>query len=209
MKAFVIMGRTLKSTYEDLFLVVTLSVVWWAGTLLVVTAPMTTVGLHRVANRITNYKRVEMGFFWEGAHTNVGKGVLLFLLVAFAPPLMVFSISFYLNNSGWLLVLAVLLVWVLLLALMAGQYFYPLFWQQEQPAIGLIVRNGFVLAVRHPLFSILMLLFQVVLIVLSTLEQVGLKLFHTLRRSRKPEAAIIVMPSVSATRDRDVIQAHF
>ena len=47
------------------------------------------------------------------------------------------------------------------------------------------------------------------LIVLSTLEQVGLKLFHTLRRSRKPEAAIIVMPSVSATRDRDVIQAHF
>ena len=169
MKAFVIMGRTLKSTYEDLFLVVTLSVVWWVGTLLVVTAPMTAAGLHHVANRIANYKRVEMSFFWEGARSNIGKGVLLFLVVLLAPPLMAFSISFYLDSGSWLLLLAVLLGWVLLLALMAGQYFYPLFWQQEQPAIGLIVRNGFVLAVRHPLFSILMLLFQFVLIVLSTL----------------------------------------
>lgn len=169
MKAFVIMGRTLKSTYEDLFLVVTLSVVWWVGTLLVVTAPMTAIGLHHVANRIANYKRVEMSFFWEGARSNVGKGVLLFLLVLLAPPLMAFSISFYLDSGSWLLLLAVLLGWVLLLALMAGQYFYPLFWQQEQPALGLIVRNGFVLAVRHPFFSILMLLFQLVLVILSTL----------------------------------------
>ena len=169
MKAFVIMGRTIKSTYEDLFLVVTLSVVWWVGTLLIVTAPMTAAGLHNVANRIANYKRVEMSFFWEGARGNIGKGVLLFLLVALAPPLMVFSISFYLDNGSWLLLLAVLLVWVLVLTLMAGQYFYPLFWQQETPSLGLIIRNGFVLAVRHPLFSLLMLLFQVVLIVLSTL----------------------------------------
>ena len=109
MKAFVIMGRTLKSTYEDLFLVVTLSVLWWAGTLLIVTAPMTSVGLHHVANRVANYKRVNISFFWEGARAHIGKGVLLFLLLLLAPPIMVFSVVFYLENGGWLLVLAVVL----------------------------------------------------------------------------------------------------
>ena len=167
MKAFVIMGRTLKSTYEDLFLVVTLSVLWWAGTLLIVTAPMTSVGLHHVANRVANYKRVNISFFWEGARAHIGKGVLLFLLLLLAPPIMVFSVVFYLENGGWLLVLAVVLVWVLLLTLMAGQFAYPLFWQQTTPSVGLIVRNAFVLAVRHPLFSLLMVLFQAVLVVLS------------------------------------------
>ena len=39
MKAFLIMGRVIKATYEELFLVVGLSVAWWAGTLLIVTAP--------------------------------------------------------------------------------------------------------------------------------------------------------------------------
>lgn len=168
MKAFVIMGRTFKSTYEDLFLVVTLSVIWWVGTLLIVTAPMTATGLQNVANRIANYKRVELSFFWEGARSHIGAGVALFLIFLLAPPLMVFSIVFYLNSGNWLLLLAVLLIWVLLLSLMAGQYFYPLFWQQEKPGVGLIIRNGFVLAFRHPLYTFLILLFQIVLTVVST-----------------------------------------
>jgi uncharacterized membrane protein YesL len=167
MKAFVIMGRTFKSTYEDLFLIVSLSVAWWAGTLLVVTAPMTTTGLHKVANRIANYKRVNMGFFWEGARGNVGMGVLLFLLVLLIPPLIIFSMGFYLANGDWLLLLAVVMGWVLLLWLMAGQFFFPLFWQQEKPSLPLILRNSIVLAVRHPLYAILMLFFQLVLIILS------------------------------------------
>ncbi|MCB0068710.1 MAG: hypothetical protein KDD77_16225, partial [Caldilineaceae bacterium] len=43
------------------------------------------------------------------------------------------------------------------------------FWQQTEPTIGLILRNGFLLSLRHPLYSFLMLLFQVLLIVLSVL----------------------------------------
>ena len=57
MKAFRIMGRVFKATYEELFLVVGLSVTWWIGTLLILTAPMTTAGVQNVANRIANYAR--------------------------------------------------------------------------------------------------------------------------------------------------------
>ena len=38
MKAFTVMGRVLKATYEELFLCVYMSVLWWLGTVLIVTA---------------------------------------------------------------------------------------------------------------------------------------------------------------------------
>jgi hypothetical protein len=99
MKAFFIMGRVIKGAYEELFLIVTISVVWWLGAILIVTAPLVTVGLHNVANRMANYKRVEMSFFWEGARTRKGQGALLFLLCLLAPPLMWFSIQFYFDRG--------------------------------------------------------------------------------------------------------------
>ncbi len=167
MKAFFIMGRVIKATYEELFLVVGLSVAWWAGTLLIVTAPMTTAGVQSVTNRIANYKRSNFDFFWSGARTHVGRGVLLFLILLLAPPLVGFSINFYFQQQGWLVLFGILMAWVLLILLMGGQYFFPLFWQQNEPDLKLIVRNGLLLSVRHPLYSILMLLFQGLLIALS------------------------------------------
>jgi len=167
MKAFRVMGRIVKGAYEELFLMVGLSVAWWVGTLLIVTAPMTTAGIQNVANRIANYKRADFDFFWEGARAHVGHGLLLFLLLLFVPPLMIFSVTFYFDRTGWLVVLGVLMAWVLLVGLMAGQYCYPLFWQQSDPGLKLVIRNALVLAVRHPLYSLLMLVFQLLLVVLS------------------------------------------
>lgn len=163
MKAFRIMGRTLKSAYEELFLIVTLSLLWWVGALLVVTGPMATAGLHNVANRIANYKRVDSSYFWQGARQQVGRGVVLYLLALLAPPLIWFSVTFYFSQQGWLALFGVLMAWFLLTILMAGQYWFPLFWQQTEPGLKLTIRNSFVLAIRHPLYTLLMLLFQLLL----------------------------------------------
>jgi protein-S-isoprenylcysteine O-methyltransferase Ste14 len=89
------------------------------------------------------------------------------LLLVLGPPLLWFSIMFYFEQQGWLVLFGVLMGWVLLLFLMGAQYFFPLYWQQTEPDLKLVVRNGLLLAVRHPLYSLLVLLFQVVLIVLS------------------------------------------
>jgi uncharacterized membrane protein YesL len=167
MKAFRVMGRVFKATYEELFLVVGLSVAWWVGTLLIVTAPMTTAGVQSVANRVANYKRANFDFFWSGARSHIGRGLMLFLLLLLGPPLLWFSVMFYFEQQGWLVLFGVLMAWVLLILFMGGQYFYPLFWQQNEPDLKLIVRNGLLLSLRHPLYSILMLLFQVLLIGLS------------------------------------------
>jgi uncharacterized membrane protein YesL len=163
MKAFRVMGRTFKSTYEELFLIIITSLLWWVGILLIVTAPFATMGIQTVANRIANYKRVNQSFFWDGARMQSRRGVVLFLLWLLTPPLMWFSIGFYLNRQGWLTLLGIVLAWAMLIILMAGQYTYALLLQQSEPSLKLDLRNAIVLAFRHPLFSLIMLLLQLIL----------------------------------------------
>lgn len=193
MKAFLIMGRTLKAAYDDLFLCVFLSIAFWVGALalplifnslarlvnlpLTVVAPVTillmlpaapvTVGIQKVANRIANYLRVDNSFFWEGTRQYIGQGFLLFALNLLIPAAIGFNIWFYFNSQGWLPIIGVAWIWLLLLWLLMGQYTFPLFWQQDSPDLKLVLRNAALLAVRHPLYSLLMLLFQLVLLVAS------------------------------------------
>ncbi len=167
MKAFAIMGRTLKAAYDELFLCVWLSVLWWLGTLLIIPAAPVTLGLHQVANRIANYKRVDASFFWEAAHANFGRGWLLYLISLLLPLIIGSSIFFYLSTTGWLRILGFVCIWLLIFSLMIGQYYFPLFFQQDEPNISLVLRNAVLLALQHPLYTFLMLLFQILLLALS------------------------------------------
>ena len=167
MKAFVVMGRTLKAVYDELFLCVLLSLLWWLGTVLVVTAAPATVGLHQVANRMANYKRVDSGFFWESARMHIGRGWLLYLINLLVPIIIFTSIFFYLGTTGWLRILGFVCVWLFIFVLMISQYYFPLFWQQDEPNIRLVLRNAVLLALQHPLYTFLMLLFQLLMLGLS------------------------------------------
>jgi uncharacterized membrane protein YesL len=167
MKAFVVMGRTLKAAYDELFLCVFLSIMWWLGTILILPAAPATVGLHQVANRIANYKRVDASFFWESARSYIGRGWLLYLINLLLPVIILTSIVFYLGTTGWLRVFGFICIWLLIFALMIGQYYFPLFWQQDEPNIRLILRNAILLALQHPLYTFLMLLFQILLLGIS------------------------------------------
>jgi uncharacterized membrane protein YesL len=167
MKAFVVMGRTLKAVYDELFLCVFLSLLWWLGTILIVTAAPATVGLHQVANRIANYKRVDSSFFWEAARMNIGRGWLLYAINLVVPIIIVTSIFFYLSTTSWLRVFGFVCIWLFVFVLMISQYYFPLFWQQDEPNIRLVLRNAVLLALQHPLYTFLMLLFQLLLLGLS------------------------------------------
>lgn len=167
MKAFTVMGRVLKAAYEDLFLCVFMSIAWWIGLLPIVTIAPVTMGTNHVANRIANYKRVDNSFFWEGLRQHIGRGWLMMLITLGAPAAVIFNIWFYANSQGYLRVIGVAWLWMLLLVLMISQYFIPLFWQQDEPSIKLALRNATILALKHPLYTLLILLFQVVLLALS------------------------------------------
>jgi hypothetical protein len=167
MKAFVIMGRTFKASYDELFLCVFLSVAWWIGTILILPAAPVTVGLHRVANRMANYKRVDNSFFWEGARSNIGRGWLLYLINLLVPIAVIFNSWFYFNSEGWLRAFGVFWLWLVVMSLMIGQFTFPLLWQQDEPDIMLILKNASLLALRHPLYTFLVLIFQLLLLAVS------------------------------------------
>ncbi len=202
MKAFVVMGRVLKAAYDELFLCVFLSMIWWACPLILLlligaiaqyaggileTIPTATgigglvlvaliilaiqprmaMGVQHVANRIANYKRADSGFFWDGTRQYQRQGYILFFVSLLIPAAIAFNIWFYLNSQGWVQFIGVVWLWLFLFSLMAGQYFFPLFWQQDEPNIRLALRNSILLALQNPLYSFLMLIFQLVLLAIS------------------------------------------
>lgn len=169
MKAFIVMGRVFKAAYEELFICLYLSVLWWIGTLLVVTAGPATAGLFHVTNRIANYKRVDSSFFWEGAKAHMGKSWILLLLAVGIPAAIIFNSYFYINLESWVRVLGIFFLWLFVAAVMVSQYLFPLFWQQDEPDLKLIFRNAAILALKHPFYTFLILLFQLLLLVLSIL----------------------------------------
>ena len=166
MKAFTIMWRVIKSAYEELFLCVGMSLLWWAGLFLVVTGAPATMGIEHVANRLANYKRADSGFFWESARLHLRQGFFLFWLSVIVPPALAFNVWFYANSEGWLRFISLVWLWVLLLWLLISQYLFPLFWQQDEPNIRLAFRNAALLTAKYPLYSLLLFLFQILLMII-------------------------------------------
>jgi hypothetical protein len=135
--------------------------------LLLLTQTAATMGLQYVTNRIANYKRADSGFFWEGVRQHYGRGLFLFIVSLVVPAAIGFNIWFYFNSEGWLRVIGVVWLWLFLFSLLAGQYIFPLLWQQDEPNIRLALRNALLLALQNPLYSLFMLLFQLILLVVS------------------------------------------
>ena len=174
MKAFTIMGRTIRAAYDELFLCVYLSVLWWIGTVVIVTAAPVTLGLHRVANRMANYQRVDSSFFFEGARSHFGRGWILYLIRVGVPVLLGINIWFYFRMEGWIWVVGVFFGWLLVVSVMVGLYLFPLFWQQDDPDHKLVLRNAAILTLQHPLYTFLLLLFIGVIVALSVIPLIML-----------------------------------
>jgi uncharacterized membrane protein YesL len=170
MKAFSIIGRMFKAAYEELFLCVTISLLWWAGVVLIVTAGPATLGLHAAANRVANYRRSGSEFFWEEAKAFPGKAWALLAGILVLALLIVFNIRFYaMAEAGWMQVVAVIWVWVMLFFLLVAQYLFPLICQQSERSLRTALRNAGLLALRSPLYSLIGLLFQLLLIAICGL----------------------------------------
>lgn len=205
MKAFGVIWTSIKTIYDELFLYIWLSILWWAGPilslmigvgldnlsggesrllvtaitalLLFATVAPLTAALYRVANRSANYKRIDGSFFWEVVRRPPTKGWLPLLIMLILIGGLALNIRFYFSFTNWVQALGVFFAWILLLVLMASQFFYTLFWQQDEDSLRLLLRNAFVLAIRFPLHSFLLLILQVALLILFGALAVPLFLF--------------------------------
>jgi len=206
MKAFVVIGRAIRATYEELFLCVFMSVVWWLGTILVVTAAPVMLGMNRVANRSANYKRVDNSFFWQSTRQFFGRGWLLYAITFLAPAAVVFNIWFYINSaSTWMRIIGVAWIWILLLVLMLIQYLFPLFWQQDEPSIKMVLRNALLLTLRFPLYTFLILLFHIFIMALSVIPIIAFLLSPALMAMTANFALVGMLQEMDLAPDPPVV----
>lgn len=160
------LGRAVILFFEDLYLMVLVSLLSSVSILTLVLAPAAAAGLINIASRMIAAKRISLDFFWEGAKTGwqmtykvmgVWGGVMVLLL---------FNILFYaLRFSGPLRYFSGFWGYLAILWLAIGFYLLPVLRHMPTPTVKSVYVNAFVLAFRQPLYT-LMLLIQFVLLTL-------------------------------------------
>ena len=159
----------IKATYEEMLLLVVLSLLFWVCWLLVIPGPPATAGLYLVAHRIANERSVNFGLFKEGFRRYFGRswiitGVSLALLVV-----LVSSFFFYLGLPPqfpqWMQALSVVMLYLLIAWFAVQLYLFPVLLEQDM-RIGLVFRNAFYLTFASPIFTGVLLLILVVIVLL-------------------------------------------
>lgn len=176
-RSFTVLWKTIRSVYEDLFLFVWMSVLWWVGTITVILAPLVHMGLNRVAYRVANYKRIDNDFFYTGVRMNMREAYLCYALNLVASGVLFFCIWFYGNVSlFWVNLMVIPLLWIALFFVLLTQFVFPLVWEQEERSLQLTYKNAMILVLRYPLFCILVVVLKTAVLVLFSLPA-GIPLF--------------------------------
>jgi uncharacterized membrane protein YesL len=170
--------RVLGSAVDDMrdigVYLVALNLVWFFSSALIVTAPPATAALYVLTRELGYRRRIDrLDFFrdmrrcwwlgWRWALLNGLAGVIYAANIAFYgtldPPLNI------LGRGGWTVVF---LAWLL-----AQLYCFPVLLEQEQPSVRRALRNAFVLLLRHPVYTLVMLL----VVVAFTIARIALAYF--------------------------------
>lgn len=166
-----VVGKALEDVWDNLFLGAGCSLLWLGLTLLVLPAPGATVALIDLAQRVHARESPTLGEYWRLVWQHFGLGwrwaacalpVILVLLVDLrvAPALLPAAMA----SAMRVFAVVALAVWAVVLA-----YSLPLLFRQETPGVLQALRNGGVMALHNPLFSLTLLLVGGVLLWISVL----------------------------------------
>lgn len=176
-RSFIVLWKTIRSVYDDLFVYVWISILWWVGTITVILSPAAHMGMNRVGHRTATYRRIESDFFLEGARMHKKESYLAYLINFSASFVLFFCTWFYLNVTLiWVNLVAIPLLWISLFFLLLTQFVFPLLWEQEEMSLMLAYKNSMILVLRYPLFCILTFVLKSTVLVLFSIPA-GIPLF--------------------------------
>lgn len=157
--AFRVIWAALQRLWENLFLVVFCSLVWLFLTMLIIPGPPATVALFFVANQIVDrahllsfgdYLRAIVRYFWLGWRwglVNLVAVAVLLVDVRVIPQILPASIAVPVQ----LVVYVALGIW-----LVVNLFALAFLFQQKELSVRQALRNGGVLLLKHPLFSLVL-----------------------------------------------------
>lgn len=162
-----VVGQTLEDLWDHLFLGAGCSLLWLALTMLVLPAPGATLALVDIAQRVHARESPSLGDYWRSVWSHLGLGwrwaayavpvvVVLWVNLRTAPALFPDMLAVVMQGFA----AVALACWSVVLA-----YSLPILFRQEERSVPQALRNGGVMALRNPLFTLL--LFSIAALFLS------------------------------------------
>lgn len=193
MRAFVVFGRALVSFYNELFVLLGISLLWWItggvfvglagfiGWALFTTggpwwlAPLAAIpagpalaALAVVARRCARDIRVDRSYYFDGLRAYWRHGLALNAIGMVALALLCLNFVFYFGQQQLLLVaFSALWAYLSLLWLSIQLYVYPMLTAMEQPKVLPALRNAALIAAANPFYSALLVILGAALTAIS------------------------------------------
>lgn len=155
-----VLGQALEDVWDHLFLGAGCSLLWLLLTLLVLPAPSATVALIEIAQRVHARESPTLGEYWRLVWKRLWLGwrwaavilpavVVLWADFRIAPALFPAALA----QAMQAMAVVALAIWCVVAA-----YSLPLLFRQERESVVQALRNGGIMALRNPLYSLLLFL---------------------------------------------------
>lgn len=223
-KALGAIWRGIVVTYEDLFRLIGLNLIWviigslFYFVLAIITSlalgyetqlalivsvllyilllnPLST-GIYYYANMLAHDERVELSTYWEGVKAYWARGLLLYTVNLILVMLIAFNIVFYLNipDNDYLRLIALVWMYALLTWLCVQIYLGPLLIEQRNKNILVLYRNAFLLILDNVLFTLTLLLIELVLVFVSVIFlPLGIMIIKSLLANIESQALVTLL----------------
>ncbi len=168
--ALQVIRRAIVDLWEQAFLVIFCNLLWLFLVLLLIPGPPATLALFDLAQRIarkehllefSDYLRAikaRFGLGWRWAAFNIPVVALILIDISVVPRMVSPSVAFVLQ---WLFIVA-LALW-----LVVNWYALAFLFQQKEPSLRQALRNGGVLLLQNPLFTLVLVALTALLLGLS------------------------------------------
>lgn len=193
MRAFLVAWRAIVTAYNELFLLVVVSLLWWAtgglsavlaglawwllastngpfylAPLLAIPIGPASAALAVVARRAARDQRVDRSFFFDGLRTHWKQGLAISAIGMVGLSLLLLNVLFYSAQSQSLIrILAAFWLYLVLFWLSAQFYVFPVLVGLGKPTVLRAIKTAALGSVANPLFSALLLVVAAVLSAVS------------------------------------------
>ncbi len=202
MRAFAVAWRAIASFYNEMFLLIGLSLLWWItggifigvaaflgwplltmdgpwwlAPLLAIPVGPATAALAHVARRVARDEHVDRSFYWEGFRLYWRKALALSAISMVILSLLCLNLVFYSRLTiTFLQALSFLWLYLIVFWLCAQLYLFPVLIALKEPKIWAALRTTAVMAFANPIFSILLLILALALTALCVVLAILLPL---------------------------------
>ncbi len=163
-----VIGRSIVDWWDAWLDMVLMTLVWFFAQFTVILGPPATFGVYYVVHNMLNGEALGLRGMFSGARKYFGKSLIWGLLNLFVIFMVALNVQFYGNIPAvWGFYLQIFIVMLAAVWITTQFYALPYFMEQDVKNLRIAFKNGLFTSLAAPLFSLIMLIFIILVLVLS------------------------------------------